>query len=102
MGIGPLLMLVFYIHSFSPHVDQRSICEIKHKTFEFGVRDVLKLKKVEMANIMSPNLTLIVACVYSLEIFLWYSSSILGYISITLALVRQLCEHTHTHTHAPL
>ena len=59
---------------------------------------MLKLKKVAMANVMSPYLTLIVACVYSLEMSLWYSSRILGCISITLALGRQLYEHTHTRT----
>lgn len=62
----------------------------KHKIHKFRERCVLKLKRVAMANILRIYLILNVACFYSLEMFLCYYYSILSYISIILALGRQL------------
>lgn len=62
----------------------------KHKTLKFGKKVVLKLKKVVMPNILSLHLTLIATCFCSLEMLSCSSSSILSYISITLALGRQI------------
>jgi hypothetical protein len=69
----------------------------KHKTLKFRERCVLKLEKVAMAIIVRIHLTSIVACFYTLETFLRYSSSILGYISIILAISRQMYEKRKQH-----
>lgn len=64
-------------------------------TLKFGKKDVLRLKKVAITNIMSPQLTLIVFCFLSSKIILWHSFGILGCILITIAIGMQFYEKQH-------
>lgn len=64
-------------------------------TLKFGKKDVLRLKKVAITNIMSPQLTLIVFCFPSSKIILWQSFGILGCILITIAIGMQFYEKQH-------
>lgn len=52
----------------SPRCVLRNHLLKNHKTLKFGVRDVLNLKKVAMANVMCLHLTLIMTWFCSLEI----------------------------------
>lgn len=48
---------------------EESLVKKKHKKLKFGERNMMKLKKVGKASIMSSHLTLIVAYFCSLEMF---------------------------------
>ena len=58
----------------------------KYKTLKFEGSDVWKLKEVTM----TPHWTLIGTCFCTLAMFLWYSSSIFGYVSIATTSKGQL------------
>ena len=63
----------------------------KCKTLKLGIRDILKLKKVVVANIMCLYLTSIVVFL-SLKMYLWYFYIISGYMPITITIGSQLYE----------
>ena len=59
----------------------------KHKTLKFGVSDILKLKKVVVANIVCLHLTLIIVC------FCGYTYSILNYTSNSITIAMKLYKN---------